>query len=642
MRLNHLMSAACAAAITIGFAGAANAGVLTAEVVNANCERNRDNTANANPFMDVNNEGNGNNTTSQNDCRGGVITPLLSADEPAEVTLDDPTVNSSPIQLTDNRIYNADDKRHLTHVEVDLFVDDSGDLGFPEFNGEERLRIDINLNGTSGPEWKKTGSPNTIVRAGRDDLYSESAVGLVNENGNNSIGQFVDGESGTAFFLTPHNNSEAALGFSLPVALTDCGTFSVSIQTTETEGNFNNPRGDDTSTITECAGDSVSGFVMTPLDLTVDIGEEDPFELFLAPDGASGKGFQLSNMSPFGSIQLEVENDVFDLKAKSLADIDAGVANDPRYVDVLDIQEYKIVLGFEDLSGIGSVTIECDGGGSEAATLDVGADTATWTLSGAEIVACFAFEGDAIIDDGNSQTYTGEFKIMSSEDAPIVTQHVDLIEHSVLFDQTLDGNPMWQLTPVQLEEAQEDIFRIVRSGLNFGPFDWSTSEGMVNSVFRVSGLPELGPQPDDLPEIDAYEGIIFIGNSSKGKKGFCEFEADFIVHGEGLFTKARLAEILSDDANCKGDSALEDFGRADLTFSWYVPLAIGDQVDMDRLLNTNSTFAGYGDNGNDAFSLKARSCDAGRFGPHVANNLSGTAADILTFVCGLGEAQETN
>ena len=44
-------------------------------------------------------------------------------------------------------------------------------------------------------------------------------------------------------------------------------------------------------------------------------------------------------------------------------------------------------------------------------------------------------------------------------------------------------------------------------------------------------------------------------------------------------------------------------------------------------------FADYGDNGNDSNSIKARSCDSGRFGPHVANNLSGAQADILLALC---------
>ena len=343
-------------------------------------------------------------------------------------------------------------------------------------------------------------------------------------------------------------------------------------------------------------------------------------------------------------VDIKVENDRFDTKGKVWPD---GPRRAPL-VDIRDIESYLLQLQFEDLTGIESVVFICEDDSelSPAIPTTYEDDIVTIELSGDEINDCFERVDSTGIRPDGMQTFTAPLKIMSSEDAPIVTQSVDLIEHSVLFDQSLDGNPMFQMSRVNLDNDIEDAFRIVRSGLNFGAFDWSTSEGQVNSVFRVSGLPEL--DADGLipgTTLAGYRGIVFVDNSSKGNNGFCEFDmTDFVTAGESLFTQARLQRILNEDpafgASCSGGSSVNDFGRADLTFSWYLPTSLGDKVDMDRLLNTGGVFAGYGDNGNDAFSLKARSCDAGRFGPHVANNLSGPAADLLTDICGLGEATQ--
>ena len=82
-----------------------------------------------------------------------------------------------------------------------------------------------------------------------------------------------------------------------------------------------------------------------------------------------------------------------------------------------------------------------------------------------------------------------------------------------------------------------------------------------------------------------------------------------------------------------------EFGRADMTFTFYVGGKDGLKMDMDRLLASNGTWADYGDNGNDGFSLKARSCDDGRFGPHVANKLDPDFKNFLTGVCSIGELE---
>jgi len=83
-----------------------------------------------------------------------------------------------------------------------------------------------------------------------------------------------------------------------------------------------------------------------------------------------------------------------------------------------------------------------------------------------------------------------------------------------------------------------------------------------------------------------------------------------------------------------GMGPLTEFGRGDITFSFFIPDPDGDKVDMDRLLwSPGDVFADYGDNSNDVVSIKARSCDPGRFGPHVINHLTGRQADLLTSIC---------
>ena len=277
MKLNHLLGAACVAALSIG---TANAGVIDAIVTDVNCpggvpqmDDNSD-VAFAGTPADV-------NDPAFDGCYAE-DTIHLESENPDEVTIEEAIV-----ALSGNRITNDDDKPALTHVEVEVFEDaGDGTPGFPVFNGEERVKIDIEL---TGAEWKVTASPNTIVRPGRDRLFSESAVGIANDKGNDGNGRFVEGNNETTFFLTPNNDSESTIGFSLPVRMTSCTDFSVEFTITDIEGNIINTRTADTDVV-ECAGDSVSGGFFAD-DVSVDVGEDDPFELFLEPDGTTLKGF---------------------------------------------------------------------------------------------------------------------------------------------------------------------------------------------------------------------------------------------------------------------------------------------------------------------------------------------------------------
>ncbi|NJM34750.1 MAG: hypothetical protein HC850_08605 [Rhodomicrobium sp.] len=119
------------------------------------------------------------------------------------------------------------------------------------------------------------------------------------------------------------------------------------------------------------------------------------------------------------------------------------------------------------------------------------------------------------------------------------------------------------------------------------------------------------------------------------------YKVDFVdsqvVNGEYLLTSQRINDLLAG----RGMPDAADWGRADLTFTFFVPGDLGIKMDMDRLMNTNGVLSSYGDNANDGFSLKARSCDDGRFGPHVANKLDPRFTATLTYICGLGEIDRT-
>ncbi|MDZ7628380.1 MAG: hypothetical protein U5J99_08225 [Parvularculaceae bacterium] len=551
---------------------------------------------------------------------------------------DQVTVESEDIVLSAARDF-AGGKFMPAHWEVNL------DDKIPSLNivpGNANVIVRIALSGSSNPTWKQSFSPAEIVRAGGDNVNSQGAFGsLVAAGGNTATFSFDAAEGG-----------ETDIGFVLPVALNDCGDFIVTVTLSDPDL----PGADRTATETlaTCGPDSafISNFV-SPKDLKVDYALNNPFELFLVEDGRSGKGIELSDREDFGIIDFKVKNALFTLKAKS---------SDPsrRYVDAREIEDYTITFDFKDTSGLAGIRVFGTPGNTCPGTLYTpnASNQIVIFMTGAQVIDCFGLDGTDVgetIGLNGKQLGTALLQIFSSEDEPIKQQDISFVQEIDLLASPASlpagetaANAMLSAAGNVIDaNGETDAFRIVRAGLNFGPFDWSTSEGQVNSVFRASALPKLEQRDQHgnvvrgtVEGLTAYRGAIFVDHSSKGVEGACEFDVTGqVVNHEILFTRSLVSQILSGAApatHCAGNTDLNNFGRADLTFTWFIPVEESQETDMDRLLNTNGVFASYGDNANDAFSLKARSCDPGRFGPHVANNLSGFAADALTLICGLG------
>jgi hypothetical protein len=608
-----MLLASCAVALS---AGAASAGELRLTGRNVN---------NVNPLTGV-------------PTAGAVEMDTDYLNVPQFPDTDQVTVESGNIVLSPARDF-AGGKFMPAHWEVNL---DDLISTLNIVPGNNNMIVQIDLSGTSNPTWKQSFSPAEIVRAGEDNVNSQGAFGArVNAGGTTARFSFDAAEAG-----------ETDIGFVLPVALNDCGTFVVKVTLSDPDL----PGADRAAeaTLATCGMEStfISNFV-SPKDLKVDYALQHPFELFLVADGLTGKGADLSPHEDFGIIDFKVKNALFTLKAKSSQHV-------ARYVDGREIEDYSIRFQFKDTRGLAGIRIYGEPGKTCPGTVFTPApdNSITVFLTGSQVVSCFGLDGTDVgegIGLGGKQFGTALLRIYSNELDPIKQQDVSFDQEIDLLASPADlpagedaSNAMLSAAGNVIEANDEiDAFRIIRSGLNFGPFDWSTSEGLVNSVYRVSALPKLEARDQHgnlvrgtIEGLTAYRGAILVDHSSKGVAGACEFDVTgTIVNHEMLFTRTLVQDILSGAApatHCAGNTDLNNFGRADLTFTWFIPVEASQETDMDRLLNTNGVFASYGDNSNDAFSLKARSCDSGRFGPHVANNLSGRAADVLTFLCGLG------
>jgi len=583
-----LLGGLCASGLMIS---GAHAGVLDIQVVNVN--------TGAPNQMDMN----------------GIAGPTgtLNQDNPDEVTVEE------PLFFTNHRDI-SDVKPMRMHVEIEAYDIE----GLPTFSGDEIYLVEINLLGSANPVFKTDISQAAIVRPGTDAEFSEAAEGF-------PAGDIIHtGDNSTQFFLTPAEVSETAIGFVLPVELQACGDFDVEISFTTFVGNLQNTRTVSTANkvnrVASCVGPAFTATAFTPDDLLVDVGTvSDPFELFLIPDGISGKGFQTVNMVEFGLVNMSIRNYVFNPKEKNE---DNGGDVQERLVDVTDIATYTLQYTFEGgLDGIGS--LEMVGCGEQAF---LSGNTATWTLTGAEVQSCFGI-APPLGPDYAVQSGEVLLKIMSNQLESINTQKITLSRHDIDFIDRV-GEHMFLSGLFSLQDRLEDAWRIIRNGLNFGPYDWVAEPGKkVQSVFRVTGIPA---------DAGYTRGIVFVENTQNTLDGFCEFDlAPWVVNGEVVINPDKFGSIISSPMCFRdgvGMGSLEGYGRGDITWSFFIPSPDGDKVDVDRLLwSPGDNFADYGDNGNDAFSLKARSCDPGRFGGHTVNNLSGEQADLLLFLCRTGD-----
>ena len=550
-----------------------------------------------------------------------------------EVTVEDHFV------MSPNRIYNAD-KPMLAHVEL-LIYDTSG---LPTLSGDAPYQFDIDLD---GPVWKAAISAPELVRAGNDGIYSEAAEGL---NGNTT----QIGNDDYTMFLTFDEGSEESFGVILPVKWEECvdeSTVEVVLELSTTDNRrqiFTTTDVDQSDTdikIASCADEPSFYSTVLTYDLTVDVGDSDDFyEEF---EELVDKGVNTVNMIEFGLVTLGINHDVFDPKQKDLDNGDA-TTNSLRYADVADIEYFVLAFEFEDGDGIEELQLIDNGSVCGVLEREPGTDIFSVELDNAGVIDCFGLDDDA--EAGESQDGEAILKIVSSEDAPIADQKVALSTHKIIMDNdqaNTDDDQMWQDEVVfTLPEGldPDDMFRIFRSGLAFGPFDWTTGASRaVASAFRLSGFPADNPV--------AQTGYLISENSIDGSQnGRCFFDlSGELASGGETIIDGNDFDALVGDATCLREvivggevtyveealTSVNNRYRGDVTWTINCGVDTCDKADVDRLLinNDNGTLADYGDNGNDGNSIKARSCDPGRFGPHVGNDLTVLQAQILTFLC---------
>ncbi|MEL6371098.1 MAG: hypothetical protein AAFY84_12615 [Pseudomonadota bacterium] len=544
---------------------------------------------------------------------------VLNTENPDEVTIDE-----GPVVISPQRVFGADAKDMWAHVEIDIFDD------IPTFSGDQPYLIEIVLDGA---EWKKELSPAELVRPGTDldpngdAIYSESAEGV------NEDRTFV-GDNDIEFFLTAAEISESSIGFNLPIAIPECADVTATFTVKTFVGNVESTRGPIVVPIASCAPqDSIDAIASTPFDILVEVGDRDTFfEKFIRPAGLEDKGAELVTTQEIGMVTMTIQNDLFDPKTKS-----NNVNNRrARLFDYTDIDEYFLTYEFESLQGIDEVTLdEC---GINATLVGT---TASWVLDQSQVANCFpGIAANPTV--GGVQVGTTGISVTSLMDGAILDQSVDLVEHRVTLDDPASSSDadrnMW-VDGVDFGN-EEDAWRIVRNGLNFGPFDWTTGpDKAVQSVFRFTGLQEGDPE--------YLRGYAIAENSQNGNTdGICPIDfASYVANGEAVINPTKLAELFSNPECVEPNGGPEgplnaDVMRADVTFTFFCPIDVCQKTDADRLLFNSSTgtLADYGDNGNDSNSVKARSCDPGRFGAHTHNSpLLADISDALVELCYNGE-----
>ncbi len=130
---------------------------------------------------------------------------------------------------------------------------------------------------------------------------------------------------------------------------------------------------------------------------------------------------------------------------------------------------------------------------------------------------------------------------------------------------------------------------LAREGAVYGPFDWNSEDGAVNSVYRVTGLPDA-----DVPY------TIEVTNSKGGKNGLYRgtIPQAAIINGEtALKSKSHFG--LGEGAmwDTSGDLAnMTGFVKADVKYSFETSVTT---IDVDRLISSANGFvANYGGGAN--------------------------------------------
>ena len=524
------------------------------------------------------------------------------------------------------------DEREINEVtpasglfEVDLFEIESGSTF------TDTVKIEINLSGDSDPWFKEDANCSDVIRAGSDNVFSEAAYkasldiepdGAIQADKNRAV-CYVD--------VTRDNPvaPDSAIGFALPIKMKHCGDMVIELAVTRL-ANSGVDLGTETTShqFVECRDSlqSDSGYYPTKIDyfhnfrtFLVDPNPHDEFEIH-----------EPSLWSTTGALHFDIWHYLTDLKYE----FGDNKTAEQNVFDVSDIDSYHLTVQFDDLTGISSFEL-----GGMPGELDRYENTASWYLNEEQFASKFCLGDSERVKGSGDRGCTVPFTIHAyGKDyygdywGPIDHQELVITKSKFYFDDYETNNQPHPVPFLAYETEQEGavVGQLVKTGIIFGAFDWvGDNTRQVRSFFRLTGIPDT--------YVDELKGHITVENASEGHQFNGDYKVDFTPYvnesWEMLLTPANLDQLFVD----AGMPDAADFGRADLTFTFYVPGREGIKMDMDRLLYTNGVFTSYGDNGNDSNSLKARSCDDGRFGPHVANKLDPYFKYLLVGVCNIGE-----
>ena len=613
-----LLTTASVVVATCGAMTAANAGNLKLRLIDVNVNTTDDPTLTQHIDKD--------NSLDENDSAGpnGTGFPINARSiDKGFVDEVKPEGTFSHVVIADERMGGVDNPIGGWY-EIDIFEI----TGAATFGSS--ARFDFTLEGDADAWFKADVNCANAVRAGSDDIHSISAQ---TASGADSFKKGANTAGCTVFTstLTNGNVPDRAVGWTLPIETKACGDLVVKVVVTRAD-----PTGgslvDETSHRIQTCEDSIeSKFAYYP----VKIDYAADFRSFLVdPNVYDGREDHVSTLwAHVGWLKFNLNHFLVDLKEDTKS-------SHTNVFDVSDIAGYDLVVAFENLRGIEAAEI-CRIGRCESGTLDRDTNTISWSLNNSDVRSQFCFE----TADGNDKGETDYgclnwLKIHAwgdpihnyPEDGPIEHQIAVIAKSEFhLTPDNCSGDHCVKFFTPEEEGVGEQIAQLDKTGIVFGPFDWTTSVGStVVSIFRLTGVPE---------ELKAnLKGHIELSNTSKGPdyKGVWKVDYPDVTGSHDLILTAQRVQQMLVDAGMPNNA---EFGRSDMTFTFYVGGKDGLKMDMDRLLASNGTWADYGDNGNDGFSLKARSCDDGRFGPHVANKLDPDFKNFLTGVCSIGELE---
>jgi hypothetical protein len=604
-----LLTAASAVAVTMG---AAQAGELLAELRNVN--------TGAGDHTDT-------NAGFTSFCNAQSVLGLTICSRQPSVEKAFPGVPYAVIAI--ERFVGTDHPMDA-HVEVNL----RDDTNAPTIENPSTVTITLR-----GATWKQNFSIPEIVRPGSDGIFSAVATPVING---------VAGGNQVRFVLTPRTENsvlvEEAVGFTLPIQMTACNDVFVDFSVVSNVPGFPAVERTASTQILACDG-SVAPIVRNGGGK---IDYQQDFKGFSEED-SSGAHVPVDYVT-IGGLGLRAIANLFDLKA-------SPTSQESRVDVETDVEAIEFTLMFEDLIGIKEISL---GGGARRRLTDAEyrSGMVNFRLNRSMIASLL----DGLIDDNlpeKGETRSDDFAIrlhafpVGERNGPksvdifdakgnlirteltgvgaIKHQDVAVSRLYVDFDpEKVPGTPPVKFVKFDgtrglLIDSKVLLGNLRSTGINFGPFDWvgDVSMGTAN-VFRVTHVPVTDAHGN---RIDPVKYQIEIKGPTNGSQyaGPFKCSAPQQDNKELVITNAELSACIRQNIGGTGN-----FGRGDVSFTFFVN---EPKMDVDRLMLRNGIVTGYGDNSNDANSLKAQSCDDGRFGPHVDNKLLNDAQRLLVDLC---------